>query len=168
VRCTSGTGSEGRAVGGMDVVTEIGSGVIDLPARPCEGDGGGTEEPCRARWLGGGGRSETRGAGMSDAVAALMRPARSSTGSRGRGLVGRSESAGREGGGSGGGTGGGCDAGRGAAVGCKGGGGSDPTVLAWDPSAGPVASSPGLAGAETVLERTSSDINDSRGPHRNE
>ena len=89
-------------------------------------------------------------------------------GSRGKGFVGRSESAGREGGGSGGGAGGGCDAGRGSAEGCEGGGGSDPTVLASDPSAGPVASSPGLAGAETVLERTSSDINDSKGPHRNE
>jgi hypothetical protein len=165
VRCISGTGSEGRAVGGREVVTEIGNGVIDLPARA--GEGGGAEDS-RARWLGGGGRSETRGAGMSGEVLAARRAARSITGSRGKGFVGRSESAGREGGGSGGGAAGGCDAGRGSAEGCDGGGGSDPTLLASDPSARPVASSPALAGAETVLERTSSDINDSKGPHRNE
>ncbi|MEO8181161.1 MAG: hypothetical protein ABI895_20175 [Deltaproteobacteria bacterium] len=34
VRCTSGTGSDGRAAGGKDVVTEMGSGVSDLPVRP--------------------------------------------------------------------------------------------------------------------------------------
>jgi hypothetical protein len=138
------------------VVTEIGSGVLDLLARP-----GALDAAARraARWLGGGGRSDSFATGSSSALAPPSRASRFVTGSRGSGLVGRSESVGREGGGNEDGSegGGGCE-----------GGGSDGTLAAWAPSTGPAASSSELAGAETDRERTSSDINDSKGPHRNE
>src|SRR5688572_21611 len=111
--------------------------------------------------------------GRSDG-APPRRDARSASGSRGSGFVGRSESVAREDGGGDDGNGGGwggCD-GDFAAAGWDGGGSEgrfssgDPSM--GDPSMEPDASSAGLAGTETDRERTSSDINDSKAPHRNE
>src|SRR6185295_3806607 len=98
VRCTSGTGSDGRVGGGSAVPTEIGKGVIDLPARAGASDAPAARRA--ARWLGGGGRSESLTTGTSAELPPPSRASRFVIGSRGSGLVGRSESVGRAGGGS--------------------------------------------------------------------
>jgi hypothetical protein len=71
-RLTSGTGSDGRAAGGNDVVTEMGSGVSKRWAAlrsgsvPSAGAAAAAAAAKRGRWLGGGGRSEGREGANSD------------------------------------------------------------------------------------------------------
>jgi len=66
VRCTSGTGTEWRAAGASEVVTEIGKGVNDRPGS-ATGRGGGTDPGAT---MGGGKPPAGEAAGGTEAAAA--------------------------------------------------------------------------------------------------